>query len=142
MNKSRGFTLLELMIVVVVVAILASIAISSYTEQVRRGKRAEAKQAISDFQLREEKYRADNPKYGTCDEVTSSCANLNKLYKYYTISVDDASLTGTYYKITAARKSGGDLANDPKCGDFTLEYKDNAYTKGITSGDKDYCWGR
>lgn len=141
-TKSQGFTLLELMIVVVVVAILATIAMNSYTEQVRRGKRAEAKQALSDLQLREEKYRADNPKYGTCDQANSpsDCANFNKQFNYYTISIDDASLTGSYYKITATRK--GDLANDPKCGNFTLEYKDNAYNKDVTSGDKAYCWGR
>jgi type IV pilus assembly protein PilE len=142
-TKSKGFTLLELMIVVAVIAILATIAVNSYTEQVRRGKRAEAKQALSDLQLREEKYRADNPKYGTIDQLTGSSAattGYNNALKYYTISIDDASLTGSYYKITATRK--GDLVNDPKCGNFTMEYKDNAYNKDVTSGDKAYCWGR
>jgi type IV pilus assembly protein PilE len=131
------------MIVVVVVAILATIAMNSYTEQVRRGKRAEAKQAIKDVQLREEKFRADNPKYGKMDELTGSTTattGYNNALNYYKVSVDEGTLTGSYYKITATRK--GDLANDPKCGNFTMEYKNNTYINDVTSGDKTYCWGR
>jgi type IV pilus assembly protein PilE len=139
-TKSKGFTLLELMIVVVVVAILATIAVNSYTEQVRRGKRAEAKQAISDMQLREEKYRADNPSYGTCDEVLSptTCTNFNTQYKYYSLAI--SGNTATAYTITATRK--GDLANDPKCGNYTMTFSAGTYTQGVSSGDKAYCWGR
>ena len=45
-TRSAGFTLIELMIVVAVIAILAALAMSSYAEQVRKGKRAEAVQAL------------------------------------------------------------------------------------------------
>ena len=58
-TRPVGFTLLELMIVVAVIAILAIIAVPSYIEQVRKGKRAEAVQAIGDIQLRQERWRAD-----------------------------------------------------------------------------------
>ena len=149
MVKSRGFTLMELMIVVVVIAILATIAISSYTEQVRRGKRAEAKQAITDMQLREEKFRADNPTYGNTTDASAvsplanllgsvgAVTNYNSGLKYYTIKIENN--TATAYKITATRK--GDLANDPKCGNFTLAYSNGTSTQGVSSGDKNYCWG-
>ena len=46
--------------------------------------------------------------------------------------------TGTAYVITATRK--GDLANDPKCGDFTMTMTAGVVTKGISSGDLAYCW--
>ena len=41
-KRTRGFTLIELMIVVAVIAILASVAISQYNKQVRKSRRAEA----------------------------------------------------------------------------------------------------
>jgi type IV pilus assembly protein PilE len=64
-TRPYGFTLLELMIVVAVIIVLASIALPMYTEHVRKGKRSEALQALGDLQLRQEKWRADNPSYAT-----------------------------------------------------------------------------
>jgi len=138
-TRQAGFTLLELMIVVAVIAVLASIALPMYAEQMRKGKRAEAAQAIGDLQLRQERYRADNPTYGTLDQLTGSAlnsTNYNNALKYYTVSV--SGNTGTAYVVTATRK--GDLANDPKCGNFTLTMAAGVATKGVSSGDSAYCW--
>jgi len=135
-----GFTLIELMIVVAVVAILAIIALPQYAEHVRKGKRAEASQAIGDFQLREERWRAENPTYGSIDQITGSAANTtayNTSLKYFTMSVTGNTATG--YTLTATRK--GDLANDPKCADFTLTMAAGVSTKGMSNGaNVDYCW--
>jgi len=138
-TRQAGFTLLELMIVVAVIAILAGIAVPMYIEQMRKGKRAEAAQAIGDIQLREERYRADNPTYATMDQLTGSAANTtsyNSALKYYDVSI--ANNTGTGYVITATRK--GDLASDPRCGNFTMTMAAGVATKGISSGDSAYCW--
>ncbi|EGF31960.1 Type IV pilus biogenesis protein PilE [Oxalobacteraceae bacterium IMCC9480] len=59
----HGFTLVELMIVVAIVAILASIAYPSYTQQVRKGRRVDAKSAILELAAREEKFFATNNQY-------------------------------------------------------------------------------
>jgi type IV pilus assembly protein PilE len=144
-TRQRGFTLLELMIVVAVIALLAAIAMPMYIEQIRKGKRAEAAQVIGDIQLRQERFRADNPTYGTLDQLTGSAANstaYNNALKNYTVTVTNN--TGTSYTITATRK--GDLASDPKCGNFTLTRAIVApatiptEVKGISSGDSKYCW--
>lgn len=144
-TRPAGFTLLELMIVVAVIAVLAAIALPNYIEQVRKGKRAEAVQAIGDMQLRQERWRADNSSYATLDELTGSAANstaYNAGLKYYTISISGNNATD--YVITATRK--GDLANDPRCGNFTLTRDIVApatvasTVKGITAGDVSYCW--
>src|SRR4249919_2993016 len=66
MKKTRGFTLIELMIVVAVVAILAALAITQYGKQVRKARRAEARQNIAAVAMAEEKYRMNNASYGTC----------------------------------------------------------------------------
>jgi len=141
----KGFTLLELMIVVAVIAILAMIALPMYSEQVRKGKRAEAVQAISDIQLRQERWRADHSSYATLDQLTGSAGNstaYNSGLNYYNISV--SGNTATDYVITATRK--GDLANDPRCGNFTMTRDIVApatvasEVKGVSAGDVAYCW--
>lgn len=149
-TRSAGFTLLELMIVVAVVAILAALALSSYTEQIRKGKRSEAVQALGDVQLRQERWRSENPTFGNTTDASAvtplanlfgSVANVtsyNSGLKYYNISI--TGNTGTAYTATATRK--GDLASDPKCGNFTITMTAGVATKGISSGDVDYCWRR
>jgi type IV pilus assembly protein PilE len=138
-RRQVGFTLIELMIVVGVVAILAMIALPMYAEQTRKGKRAEAAQALGDMQLRQESWRADNPLYGTMDNLTGSAGQttaFNNALKHYTVSV--AGNDATAYTLTATRK--GDMATDPKCGNFTLVMNAGILTKGVSAGDTAYCW--
>ncbi len=63
MNKTRGFTLIELMVVVAAVAILAAIALPAYLSQVRHARRSEVKGAIQSAALAEERVRADCTTY-------------------------------------------------------------------------------
>ena len=147
MRRSQiGFTLLELMIVVAVIAILAIIGLPMYTEQVRKGKRAEAVRALGDLQLRQESYRSEFPTYGNMTAANRDAGNFmdtpqrasdfNNGLKYYTITASGNSATG--YTLTATRK--GDLANDPKCGNFQLTMTAGVIGKTVTSGNSDYCW--
>jgi type IV pilus assembly protein PilE len=68
--------LIELMIVVAVIAILAIIAIPQYVEHVRKGKRAEATQALGDLELRQERFRADGPTYGNTTGADAAAGNI------------------------------------------------------------------
>jgi len=63
LRSASGFTLIEIMIAVVVVAILTAIALPSYTDYMRRAKIAEATSSLSDLRLRAEKFFADNRTY-------------------------------------------------------------------------------
>ena len=66
----RGFTLIELMVVVAVVAILAAIAYPSYINQVRKSRRADAKSALLDLATRQERF------FSTQNTYTNNAANL------------------------------------------------------------------
>ncbi len=60
----RGFTLIEVMITVAIVAILAAVAVPSYAEYVRRGQLPEAFAGMSDLRVKMEQYYQDNRNYG------------------------------------------------------------------------------
>ena len=136
MKKARGFTLLELMIVVVIIAVLAGLAITGYGKQVRKSKRAEAKQQLSDLALRQEKWRANHPAYADCDTLLapSTCNAYNGLFKNYTIAVPTATTLG--FTLTATPKTT-DQAKDA-CGTLTVTMANGVLQKLPTNPPD--CW--
>jgi type IV pilus assembly protein PilE len=70
----RGFTLIEVMITVAIIAILAGIAVPSYSDYLRRGALPEAFTNLSDFRVKLEQYYQDHRGYGTS---STRCANVN-----------------------------------------------------------------
>ena len=110
MRAQSGFTLIELMVVVAVIAIIASIALPSYNEHVRAGRRAAALSAVGDLQLQQERWRAEHTKYGVTANLTMPEASV--YYDYAVLPlVGDAT-----YSVTATPK--GKQAGDT-CGILT-----------------------
>ncbi len=110
MRSKKGFTLIEVMIVVVVIGIIAAIAVPSYVNYVRKSKRADAHTALLRVQLAQEKWRANNASYGTLANIG---VNADSPEGYYTLSI--ASNTATGYVATATAKAGTSQANDTGC---------------------------
>jgi type IV pilus assembly protein PilE len=63
--RDRGFTLIELMITVAIVAIIAAVALPSYTDYVTRSKITEAQGNLADLRVKMEQYYMDNRRYST-----------------------------------------------------------------------------
>jgi len=121
MARQRGFTLIELMIVVAVIAILAVIAVSSYKEQVHKSRRASAYNDIAQLQLQLERWRAENPSYARCSPTpcgsgTYPARPTNNYYTYPAMTVAGISATATSYTLTATPQ-GAQLGD--RCGVLT-----------------------
>ena len=117
MRKIRGFTLIEVMIVVAVVAILAAIALPSYNDSVRKSRRAQAKTDMLELvQVLERTYTTDR----SYTRYSSLSAPLNQSPREgtarYAIAISDVS--ATTYTLTATPQ--GAQANDTRCGTLTI----------------------
>jgi type IV pilus assembly protein PilE len=138
-NAEKGFTLIEMMITVAIVAILAAIAYPSYMEYVMRSRRVEGQNLLNDAAARQERYRAQNSKY------SSDVAKLKLPYGngsasehgYYTLSTATSD-DGSTFTLTATR-AGPQIA-DSKCGNFTLDDKGVKDIAAGTPGTAALCW--
>jgi type IV pilus assembly protein PilE len=150
-RDSRGFTLIELMVVVVIATILLSLAIPSYMSQVRQSRRTEAKTAILDLAGREERFLSTNP-----TGYTTVAANLgyNALPSvvgsgYYTVSVCSpacapSAAAAPSYTIIATPVAASSQAGDTQCTAFAVDSAGQQYaadnTGAYTAAAQQFCW--
>ncbi|OWW23007.1 type IV pilin protein [Noviherbaspirillum denitrificans] len=97
----RGFTLIELMISMVIVTILAAVALPSYRNYVKRGKRAAAQAQMMDIANRQQQYFLDKRSYATKDELQSAGYSLpSEVSAYYSYDIAVPSSGTPAYTIT------------------------------------------
>jgi type IV pilus assembly protein PilE len=109
MPRSRGFTLIELMIAVGIIAILAAIAIPSYADYVRRGRVTEAISTLSGMRVKMEQYFQDNRTYvGACGGPGTSVAPL-PTSQNFVYACNIVAGPPSRYTITATGNAGGTM---------------------------------
>lgn len=131
-RSNRGFTLIEIMIVIAIIGIVITIGYPSLTEYMKKGRRAEIAGLLSEQAQILERYYSKNNRY-------TDATGLSSGNDFYTINLVP---TDQSFILTAVRRSGSSMATD-KCGDFTINNTGvrsmlNA-TAGLTTKD---CWGR
>lgn len=148
MPKSKGFTLIEVMIVVAIIAILVGISLPNYREYVLRSNRAVAKGALLEVASRQEQYFLNNRSY------THLLTDLGYEASYYIDSEGQplAAVAGSIYQMTITEPASntgetaytlsaipqGGQTDDTRCGSLGI---DEQADKTKTGSETDtYCW--
>ena len=151
-SRPDGFSLIELMVVVVIAAILFAIAVPSYMTFIRQSRRTEAKTAVLDLAGREERFLSTNPA-----GYTANPANLGYTAfgvpignGYYQLTVCSPATVACApnppaapsYSIMATPVAGQSQVNDAPCTSFSVDSTGRQYATG-TGGAAvatPYCW--
>ena len=148
-NRQRGFTLIEIMVTVAVVGILLAIALPAYQEQIRKGRRAEAKTALLKTMQLQERFYTASPNATYSDSVSTLYNIAGTIYSgenpaalsWYVITTDITDCGAgetlqTCVRVVATPRAG---YVDDNCGVLTL----NSRGVRTESGTRDvaYCWG-
>jgi type IV pilus assembly protein PilE len=150
-NKNRGFTLIELMVVVIIIAVLAALALPSYLAQTRKSRREAAESKLNEIALLEERYRADNASYlsATTAATWAKLGMSDPTGTYYKYTVTAFAAAGTapaYFELTATALSSqvSDKAQGTSCTPLTYKQVYDTTNKilNIVLGPAAVCWNK
>lgn len=129
MKISQGFTLIELMVVVAIIGILASLAYPSYMESVRKSNRADAKATMLQVAGQEERYYTENNVYGSMIAIGYAAESIASQSGRHNITLATANADSTYII------SATPVSIDTTCGVLTLT------NTGVTASSiAGACW--
>jgi type IV pilus assembly protein PilE len=139
---AAGFTLVELMVVILVATILGTIAIPSYMNQMLKAHRSEAKTTLLDLAGREERLMSTNGVY-TLTMATLGYSSTTTSSGYYTLKITNVNpatapvgtTPGTPATFTITATATGNQTKDTQCQTFTVDY-----TGTQTSTPATTCW--
>ncbi len=153
---SSGFTLIELMIVVAIVGILASISYPSYTKYVQKSKRTDAMVKVMQIAQQQEKFYSQNLKYAFNEETLFGLAagtavnSENDLYSMDVVGVCKntsgtvitctAATACAAYTVTATAKASGSQTHDTNCKIFSLTNVGVKTSTDSSSSASTGCW--
>lgn len=140
-QASKGFTLIELMVVVAIIGIIASFAITSYSSSVEKTRRADGKAAVLQAAGEQEKVYAANNQYSG-DITTLGGATSSE--GFYTLAATlqlngvDCAVPGTCFTITAT--ATGAQLSDTNCATLTIDNLGRKRSYDTSATETDVCW--
>lgn len=145
-TQSKGFTLLELMVVVAIIGILAAVALPSYRGYINKANRLEAISLLTEMAARQEKfYNTSGTNSYTADATSlgySAAAPTSENGYYQAAIVINA--TGQTFSLTATVVAGAGQDDDDQCGAFQLLSTGSRLagkdSSSMTTGYADVCW--
>ena len=146
-DRSRGFTLVELLIALMIVGILSSIAVPSFTDYVTNSRRMQAKQFMMDLASRQEQFLLDNKTYAQSTKdlgfaqayVATNMEGESSAWgkeTQYLFRFDPANTSATSWELDAIAW-GQQKARDGDCQTLTIN---SAGVETATGDDADSCW--
>lgn len=105
--NNKGFSLVELMIVLAIIGVLSAIAYPSYDSYMKKSRRSDAKIGLQRMADRQERFYLQNNTYTTDPANVGGTATKEN---YYVLSIDSADING--FELTATAVPGGPQAND------------------------------
>lgn len=145
-RKSAGFTLIEVMIVVVIVAVLLMIGLPSYENSMQKGRRSDAREALMSVANRQEQFMLDRSAYTKDLQLLgfecTGCSAGDPIVSgegHYEIDTDDTTCVAsdtTCYELVATPVAGDPQEKDSGCTSFTLTNKGEKSSEGSS----DNCW--
>ncbi len=157
-RSAQGFTLIELMVVVVIASILMAIAVPSYMSQVRQSRRVEAKTALLDLAGREERYFSTSTTGANYSQTTTDVGYPVGAWPqvvgsgYYNVTVcaigpgmaaacAPSNQTAPGYLITATPVAGQSQAADNQCQKFQVDNTGTQWAFDINNNNTTaFCW--
>ena len=138
----RGFTVVELLVAVAIMALLAALAVPSYQSAIRKSRRSDATSALSALMQAQERYRAASSAYApTLKDLGATDTTANK---YYTLSIPKGA-NATDYAVKATANTDSSQASDAGCQGLLVTVTKGQITYGSTDADGtanavDKCW--
>jgi len=140
MRQQKGFTLIEMMVTVAIIGVIAGIAYPSYLKSMQKGRRADAKGALTQASQAMERCYSTYGVYNSsnCAEVSALSTGFTSPKGYYTLS---ATENGTSYTVSATALSSGPQSKDTGCTVMNLS-STGVQSSGSTSSttDSGSCW--